>query len=77
MTHLHAHLDGQLVHLAYAPGLGPDPLPLLLTHCWPGSFCEYLRLMPLLTDPAAGGGDPADRADALSSSRGGAHRCMR
>lgn len=60
LTHLHAHLDGRLVHLVHAPGRGPDPLPLLLTHGWPGSFCEYLRLLPLLTDPAAHGGDPAD-----------------
>jgi pimeloyl-ACP methyl ester carboxylesterase len=26
-------------------------MPLLLTHGWPGSFCEYLDLLPLLTDP--------------------------
>ena len=42
------------------PGRGPDPMPLLLTHGWPGSFCEYLDLLPLLTDPQAHGGDPGD-----------------
>jgi pimeloyl-ACP methyl ester carboxylesterase len=60
LTHLRADLDGQLVHLVHAPGAGPDPLPLLLTHGWPGSFCEYLDLIPLLTDPAAHGADPSD-----------------
>ena len=35
-------------------------MPLLLTHGWPGSFCEYLDLLPLLTDPQAHGGDPGD-----------------
>jgi len=60
LTHLRANLDGQLLHLVHAPGRGPDPLPLLLTHGWPGSFCEYLDLLPLLTDPQAHGGDPAD-----------------
>jgi len=60
LTHLRAHVGGLPVHLVHAPGRGPDPLPLLLTHGWPGSFCEYLRLLPLLTDPAADGGDPAD-----------------
>jgi pimeloyl-ACP methyl ester carboxylesterase len=60
LTHVRASLDGQRVHLVHAPGRGPDPLPLLLTHGWPGSFCEYLDLLPLLTDPAAHGGDPAD-----------------
>jgi pimeloyl-ACP methyl ester carboxylesterase len=60
LTHLRANVEGQSVHLVHAPGRGPDPLPLLLTHGWPGSFCEHLRLLPLLTDPAAHGGDPAD-----------------
>ena len=31
-----------------------------MTHGWPGSFCEYLDIMPLLTDPGAHGGDPGD-----------------
>jgi pimeloyl-ACP methyl ester carboxylesterase len=35
-------------------------MPLLLTHGWPGSFLEYLEILPLLTDPAAHGGDAAD-----------------
>ena len=60
LTHREATVDGQLIHLVHVPGQGPDPLPLLLTHGWPGSFCEYLDLIPLLADPAAHGGDPAD-----------------
>ncbi|WNV87304.1 alpha/beta fold hydrolase [Umezawaea sp. Da 62-37] len=60
LTHLRADVDGQSLHVVHAPGRGPDPLPLLLTHGWPGSFCEYLDIIPLLTDPAAHGGDPAD-----------------
>jgi pimeloyl-ACP methyl ester carboxylesterase len=60
LTHLRANLDGQVVHLLHLPGRGPDPMPLLLTHGWPGSFCEYLDLLPLLTDPEAHGGDPGD-----------------
>jgi pimeloyl-ACP methyl ester carboxylesterase len=35
-------------------------LPLLLTHGWPGSFLEYIKLVPLLSDPDAHGADPAD-----------------
>jgi pimeloyl-ACP methyl ester carboxylesterase len=65
MIHLQASLTGQLVHLVHVPGRGPDPMPLLLTHGWPGSFCEYLDLLPLLTDPAAHGGDPADAFTAV------------
>src|SRR4029077_14021461 len=57
---LRPEADGVSVHLVHAPGTGPDPLPLILTHGWPSSFLEYLTLLPLLTDPAAHGGDPAD-----------------
>jgi Epoxide hydrolase N terminus len=60
LTHLRAEVDGIAVHLVYAPGSGPDPLPLLLTHGWPSSFLEYLDLLPLLTDPGGHGGQPAD-----------------
>ena len=60
LTHLRAEVDGVSVHLVHAPGTGPDPLPLVLTHGWPSSFLEYLTLLPMLTDPAAHGGDAAD-----------------
>lgn len=48
------------LHFIHEPGVGPDPLPLLLPHGWPGSIVEFCRLIPLLTDPARFGGDPAD-----------------
>src|SRR5215813_1717862 len=57
LTHLTASVDGQVIHLVHALGRGPAPLPLLLTHGWPSSFCEYLDILPLLTDPGAHGGD--------------------
>ena len=60
LTHLRAEVGGIAVHLVYAPGSGPDPLPLLLTHGWPSSFLEYLDLLPLLTDPGGHGGQAAD-----------------
>jgi len=46
--------------LVVAEGRGPDPIPLLLTHGWPGSFLEYLKVLPLLSDPGGHGADPAD-----------------
>jgi pimeloyl-ACP methyl ester carboxylesterase len=48
------------VHFLHVEGNGPAPLPLLLCHGWPGSFWEFHRLIPRLTDPARFGGDPAD-----------------
>jgi pimeloyl-ACP methyl ester carboxylesterase len=60
LTHLRAEVGGIAVHLIHAPGAGPAPLPLLLTHGWPSSVLEYLDVLPLLTDPAGHGGPAAD-----------------
>ena len=48
------------LHFIHQPGVGPDPMPLLLAHGWPGSVWEFNELIPRLTDPARFGGDPAD-----------------
>jgi pimeloyl-ACP methyl ester carboxylesterase len=53
-------LDGINLHFIHQRGVGPDPLPLLLVHGWPGSVWEFHELIPRLTDPARFGGDPAD-----------------
>jgi pimeloyl-ACP methyl ester carboxylesterase len=53
------------VHFCYVKGKGPRPLPLLLTHGWPGSFLEFLKIIPLLTDPAAHDADPNDSFDVV------------
>ncbi len=53
-------LHGIDLHYLHVPGQGPDPYPLLLMHGWPGSVFEFLDIIPLLTDPARFGGDPAD-----------------
>jgi len=59
------------IHFMHEKGKGPDPLPLIITHGWPGSFLEMLRIIPLLTDPAAHGGDPADSFDVVVPSMPG------
>ena len=48
------------LHFLHVPGKGPNPMPLLLMHGWPGSVFEFLDFIPRLTDPASFGGDPAD-----------------
>ena len=53
-------VDGAEIHAVHQPGTGPAPLPLVLTHGWPGSFAEFEYLIPLLADPGAHGADPAD-----------------
>ena len=56
--HFTAELDGETMTFIHVRGTGPDPIPLLLLHGWPDSVCRYLKLIPLLTDPASHGGDP-------------------
>ncbi|WP_280723252.1 epoxide hydrolase [Kitasatospora sp. MAA4] len=53
-------IDGQNVHFLHVRSPEPDALPLVLTHGWPGSVVEFLKVIGPLTDPAAHGGDPAD-----------------
>jgi len=53
------------IHFIHQRGVGPAPLPLILTHGWPGSFVEMERIIPLLADPAAHGADPADAFDVV------------
>jgi pimeloyl-ACP methyl ester carboxylesterase len=43
-------LGGIELHFIHEPGRGPDPIPLLLSHGWPGSIVEFRRLIPLLTE---------------------------
>ena len=43
-------LGGIDLHFIHEPGRGANPIPLLLSHGWPGSVFEFRRLIPLLTE---------------------------
>ena len=58
-------IDGFGIHFIHERGQGPDPLPLILTHGWPDSFFRMHKIIPLLSDPARYGGDPADSFDVI------------
>jgi len=53
------------IHALHVRGRGSRPMPLLITHGWPGSVFEMLRLIPLLTDPAAHGAASEDAFDVV------------
>jgi epoxide hydrolase len=42
-------IDGQTIHFLHVRSPEPDPLPLILTHGWPGSVAEYLDVIEPLT----------------------------
>ena len=65
MSHFNADLDGIKVHFIYERGKGPHPIPILLTHGYPDSFCRFLKVIPMLTDPLAYGGQAEDSFDVI------------
>jgi len=69
--HFKADAEGLDLHFVHERGAGETPLPLILTHGWPGSFVEFQKVLPLLTDPGAHGGDPADAFDVVVPSMPG------
>ena len=45
-----ATIDGYDIHFIHVKGKGKKNIPLIITHGWPGSFIEMLKLIPLLND---------------------------
>lgn len=71
LAHYHAEIDGLDIHVIHERGNGPNPYPLVITHGWPSTFYEITKLIPLLTDPAAHGGDANDAFDVVVPSMPG------
>src|SRR5579883_3122268 len=65
LHHFRARVGGLAIHFIHERGVGPRPLPLVVTHGWPGSVAEFTKILPLLTDPGRHGGDPADAFDVV------------
>ncbi|MEU4547175.1 epoxide hydrolase family protein [Nonomuraea dietziae] len=53
-------IDGFGIHFLHVRSSHDDALPLILTHGWPGSIVEFLKVIGPLTDPTAYGGDARD-----------------
>ena len=45
-----ADIDGHQIHFMHIKGKGKRSVPLIITHGWPGSFLEMMKLIPLLTE---------------------------
>ena len=63
--HYTTTIDGQRLHFVHHKGQGPDPMPLVMTHGWPGTIWEMLPSVGALSDPAATGGTAADSFDVV------------
>lgn len=61
-------LAGIDLHFIYEEGRGPKPMPLLLSHGWPGSVVEFIKIIPMLSDPTRFNGDPGDAFTVIAPS---------
>lgn len=53
-------IDGMDIHFIHVRSPHAGATPLVITHGWPGSVVEFLKVIGPLTDPAASGGSAAD-----------------
>ena len=53
-------IDGLDIHFIHVRSRREDALPLIMTHGWPGSIIEMLKVIEPLTDPTAHGGAAED-----------------
>ncbi|HYB99980.1 MAG TPA: epoxide hydrolase [Candidatus Limnocylindrales bacterium] len=59
-SHFVTPIDGLHLHFLHQRSPHPNAMPLLLTHGWPGSILEFMKILPRLLDPPAFGGDARD-----------------
>jgi len=59
------NIDGVDIHFIHVRSKHPNPLPLIVTHGWPGSVIEQLKIIEPLTNPTAYGGSSSDAFDVV------------
>jgi pimeloyl-ACP methyl ester carboxylesterase len=59
------NIDGVDVHFIHVRSSHPDALPIIITHGWPGSIVEQLKIIEPLTNPTASGGSASDAFDVV------------
>ena len=64
-------IDGLDIHFIHVRSKHPNALPIIITHGWPGSIVEQMKLIGPLTDPTAHGGKAEDAFDVIIPSMPG------
>jgi hypothetical protein len=59
------NIDGVDIHFIHVKSKYPNALPIIITHGWPGSIIEQLKIIGPLTDPVAYGGKAEDAFDVV------------
>jgi pimeloyl-ACP methyl ester carboxylesterase len=71
VPHFITEIDGLDIHFIHVRSQHPNALPVIITHGWPGSIVEQLKIIGPLTDPTAHGGQPEDAFDVVIPSMPG------
>ena len=64
-------IDGLDIHFIHVRSKHPNALPMIVTHGWPGSIIEQLKIIDPLTNPTAHGGKAEDAFDLVIPSMPG------
>ena len=56
-------IDGVEIHFIHVKSKNPNALPVIITHGWPGSIIEQMKIIDPLTNPTAHGGSASDAFD--------------
>ena len=67
-AHFIAPVDGIDLHFIHEKGSGPAPMPLIISHGWPGSIVEFLKIIEPLAHPERFGGSSEDAFDVIAPS---------
>src|SRR5215217_7081818 len=71
LPHFITEIDGLDIHFIHVRSKHEDALPIIVTHGWPGSIIEQLKIISPLTDPTAHGGSAEDAFDVVIPSMPG------
>ncbi len=63
LPHFVTTIDGLDIHFIHVRSKHKKALPIIVTHGWPGSIIEQLKIIDPLTDPTAHGGSASDAFD--------------
>jgi pimeloyl-ACP methyl ester carboxylesterase len=65
LPHFITEIDGLDIHFVHVRAQHENALPLIVTHGWPGSIVEQLKIIDPLTNPTAYGADASDAFDVV------------
>src|SRR5262245_57038793 len=71
LPHFVTNIDGLDIHFIHVRSKYPNALPMIVTHGWPGSIIEQMKIIDPLTNPTAHGGKPDDAFDLVIPSMPG------